>query len=136
MATKKYDNGDGVKRHHYDVYELLGEKAYHIAPFTNESEAIRCAEAYAALAYVDREHFEIYPYETPSNTSSFVVRARATKDHNIFRHESADINRAVKNFGKIKDGLFSYLKDAEEPVEKVVDTGPKTKGKKKSKTTA
>lgn len=87
MATKKYKNNvDSNSRHHYDLFELQGETAIHIAPFTRELDAWRACDAYAAL---DALESDLAP-------SEYVVRSRPSAAHAIYRADADKIKHKYK----------------------------------------
>lgn len=102
MATpKKYvNNVDCNARHHYDVFELIDDRAYHIAPFTQEYDAARVAEALAAADVLN---------EGAIHDSKYVVRARATVAHNIHRHDARSVRRKTKSIAAMRKRLADLL---------------------------
>lgn len=135
MATqKKYSNNvDTGARHHYDVYELIGDEAFHVAPFTQESDALRVADALAALMLVEKDFHKIPADFAPR----FIVRARPTVAHKIYETNAKQLDREVKSFGMFMEALISDTYEALDEVHatktSVGDDQPKIKAKKKSK---
>ena len=114
MATKKkYSNNvDSGARHHYDVYELMGNEAFHIAPFSQEMEAFRVAEALAALDVLD---------SGVDTGSKYVVRARPTTAHNIHKRDARGVKRTYDNMTRAREGLAKLFAETDnfwkEPLE-------------------
>lgn len=103
MTKKKYiNNVDANKRHHYDVYEItFGGTAVHIAPFTQEMEAFRVAEALAALDVLDEgvEH------------STYLVRSRPSAAHTIHRKNARSVKRTYESISLARKRLMAMLDD-------------------------
>ncbi len=130
MATKKkyVNNVDADARHHYDCYELIGDEAFHIAPFTREEEAQRVADGLAALLLVEK-NFQNYPKEF---FPRFIVRARPSAAHKIYETDSNKLDAQVKSFNLFWEAMKVNINQPD-----TFSDGPViVKSKKKSKNPA
>lgn len=113
MATKKYSNNiDNDIRHHYDVYEVHGEVAYHVAPFAQEYQAQRVADALAALDDAERN----YPYVRRETLTKYVVRARPSGAHKIYETDAQKIHGEISRFHTLTETLAAFSQEALEDI--------------------
>ena len=127
MANKKkyQNNVDLNTRHHYDVYEIIGDHAYHIAPFTQELDAKRVADALAALAYAENSDLIV-------DESRYIVRARPTVAHKIYDINPKELNKQIEGFRAFRKRIFSTLDEQDEKPNQEAPKIKKTAKKKAS----